>query len=139
MLSNSRGVTLVELLASTAIMMLFLLLAYSVYAFGAKHYDHQVSRMEQQNNVRYALHVINKDLRMHPDQVEVVGTNQLIIAGIQYHLENHVLLKDALVLSEGIAEFLVTREQNRIVIEIVSLPNAQGKRFSQSSELYLRQ
>ena len=84
MLSNSRGVTLVELLASTAIMMLFLLLAYSVYAFGAKHYDHQVSRMEQQNNVRYALHVINKDLRMHPDQVEVVGTNQLIIAGIQY-------------------------------------------------------
>ncbi|MGI6097040.1 MAG: PilW family protein [Dethiobacteria bacterium] len=57
------GFTLVEVLASLAIMSIFFAGVFSFYVFGMRGWQQGVSRMERQQNMRIALERITEELR----------------------------------------------------------------------------
>ena len=79
---NDAGFTLVELLASLAILSLIIGLIGSVTMFGIKQYDKQTFEAEQANDCSYALTVLSKEIRSAKSVT--VANGSITVDGVIY-------------------------------------------------------
>ena len=111
-LKNEAGVTLVELLASIAILGIIIALAGSVHIFGQRQFRNQTESAKQANDISYAMSVMSTDLRRHSaDEVNVTGTGVIEImnedgeAVLTYRKSGHKLVNRVAVMIEYVTEF----------------------------------
>ena len=139
MLKNNRGVTLLELISALALLSTILILANSFHLFGQKQMNNQTSQIENQENVRYALNVLTKEIRS-ADKVEVSEDALILNHSDQYKLdlETNTLTKNNISIVTGIKQFTVTNENNKVNLTISSVPDKLGQSVTLSTVIYVR-
>lgn len=131
-LKEEKGITLVELLASLALMGLVLTLAMSVYMTGQKQYNSQTTNADVQDSLMIAMKDITKEIRSAKSPIVISGnevtteTRQCgniamkeshpVVSGKKlktdshnYEFLNNKLLKDGNVIQENIKSTVFTQ------------------------------
>lgn len=139
-LKNENGFTLVELLASLAILSMIISLIGSVTMFGIKQYDNQTFEAEQANDYSYALTVLSKEIRSAKSVT--VANGSITVDGVIYAQTGTQLIKTAEDSSqEVLADYLPTDgfkvseiETNNIIA--ITIKNNESKTYQ--TTIYLR-
>ncbi|OJF90901.1 PilW family protein [Alkalibacterium sp. 20] len=117
---SDKGFTLVELLASIALLSVVILLAGSVHIFGQKQFISQTESASQANDMSYALSVMSRDLRKEAFlDVTVEGNTIKILGDPVFEKEGQRLLKNGNTLSSSINDMTVNRSDEDRSLEIV--------------------
>lgn len=140
-LGNESGMTLIELLASLALLSVVLALVGAVHIFGLKQYQTQSYSARQSNDFAYTMSVISKEVRKASSINLSEDGNELTLDGVKYSFKNREILKDnTQVLAEGVAYFKVTPDSatNSVTIVLKSMAknNSQPKEYQ--TKIYLR-
>ncbi|MGE6367648.1 PilW family protein [Planococcus kocurii] len=139
LLTQQRGITLVELLAVIVIGGILMILILSIFSNGNKTYQNQTARSEQITDMRYIAKVITKEIRM-TDKVSIVNSN--LVLGINeklvFSLENGQLKKNQKVIASNIAVFTFSFADRTLLIEIESEEENNNKQ-QLSTEIYIRE
>ena len=144
-LQESRGITLVEVLISTALLSIVLLLITSFQIFGQNQVINQTSQIEATSNVRLALSDITKEIRM-ANMTDIdnltVSNQELSFGNVTYILDaaNNLLIKNNSPFVSNInhSESFFEKIEDGIKIKITSLPPKQGKSVSHTTEIHFR-
>lgn len=143
-LRNESGMTLVELLASIALLSVVLSLVGAVHLFGQKQYLAQSYSAGQSNDFAYTLSVISKEVRKEPfSSIAISEDGEILsIKSVEvFRKQGAELLKnDGEVLADGVDKFKVTLNDadKSVTIELISIPkyNNQSKKYQ--TKIYLR-
>ena len=142
---NDAGFTLVELLASLAILSLIIGLIGSVTMFGIKQYDNQTFEAEQANDYSYALTVLSKEIRSAKSVT--VANGSITVDGVIYAQTGTQLIKTAEDSSQEVladylptdgfkvSEFKVSEIETNNIIAI-TIKNNESKTYQ--TTIYLR-
>lgn len=137
---NDAGFTLVELLASLAILSLIMGLIGSVTMFGIKQYDKQTFEAEQANDYSYALTVLSKEIRSA--ESVAIAEGSITVDGVVYAQSGTQLIKTAEgsskeVLADDLPTvgFKVSEIEKNNIIEII-IKNNESKTYQ--TTIYLR-
>ncbi|RNF41273.1 prepilin-type N-terminal cleavage/methylation domain-containing protein [Planococcus salinus] len=141
-MESEKGITLVELLAALVISSIIVVLAMNIFSTGQNQYNSQNIKVEQLNDVRYALKVITKEIRQ-ADKVEIedphlkLGTDSSVI----FTFEDGEILHNGVPLLLGIQEFPFEKDEkdNRILIIKVKSSEQKGKMQQLQTEIYIRE
>ncbi|WP_245693891.1 prepilin-type N-terminal cleavage/methylation domain-containing protein [Sediminibacillus halophilus] len=137
-MTNSKGFTLVELLAVLALLGLIIMLAGSVAWFGQTQYTSQLEETKQQSEVRLALKQITKDVRQ-ADSLTVTN-NQLKLDEVVYRLNEGDLLRNGRMVAEGISEFQVEPTEQGTGVTLKIKGAGDSHQLSEvSTVLYIRE
>ncbi|WP_321434358.1 PilW family protein [Trichococcus flocculiformis] len=143
-LRNESGMTLVELLASIALLSVVLSLVGAVHLFGQKQYLAQSYSAGQSNDFAYTMSVISKEVRKtsFADVTVSESGDALLIGGAEaFSQQGEQLVKNNdQVLANGVADFTVelnaTEKSVAIVLESMAKYNNQSKEYQ--TKIYLR-
>ena len=143
-LRNESGMTLVELLASIALLSVVLSLVGAVHLFGQKQYLTQSYSARQSNDFAYTLSVISREVRKAPfDDITVSESmDTLLIDGaVAFSQQDSQLVKNTnQVLAEDVEDFVVTPDATtkslKIVLKSLSEMNSQPKEYQ--TTIYFR-
>lgn len=137
-LKNENGFTLVELLASLAILSMIISLIGSVTMFGIKQYDTQTSAASQSNDYSYALSVLSKEVRS-AEKVDI-SEDSISVDGIVFVQDGSRLIKktnaDQEILAEDVKSggFQIVRNADKTIN--ITLESAKQKMYE--TTIYLR-
>ena len=143
-LRNESGMTLVELLASIALLSVVLSLVGAVHLFGQKQYLTQSYSARQSNDFAYTLSVISREVRKTPFAditVSESGDALLIDGAVAFSQKGAQLVKNTdQVLAEDVEDFVVTPDAAtksvKIVLKSLSEMNSQPKEYQ--TTIYFR-
>lgn len=143
-LRNESGMTLVELLASIALLSVVLSLIGAVHLFGQKQYLAQSYSAGQSNDFAYTLSVISKEVRKESFSSIAVSEEGAVlsIGGVEtFSQQGTELVKnESQVLTDGVADFTVTLHDAdksvAIVLKSMAKYNNQSKEYQ--TKIYLR-
>lgn len=135
-LKNEDGITLVELLASLAILSVVILLVGSVHIFGQTQFISQTESAGQSNDLRYSLTLVSRDIR----QAEEISfeSGVLKLDGLTYTHSGNALRRNGEVLSERVSLFEVEFNDEKADILISSTGNRQGNTQTYETTIYFR-
>ncbi|MBU9721918.1 MULTISPECIES: PilW family protein [Bacillaceae] len=138
MLKNNKGLSLVEILISFALLSLVVLLVTSLHLFGQNQFNSQTNLSDNQANVRLAINILTKEVR-NADTV-TTENDRFYIDGTEYKANgNLVTIIDGAesTLVPGISEIEITpgeASNRRVDIKIVSVE----PEVSHSTVIYIR-
>lgn len=143
-LRNESGMTLVELLASIALLSVVLSLVGAVHLFGQKQYLTQSYSARQSNDFAYTLSVISREVRKTPfaDITVSASGDTLMIEGAEaFKQKGAQLVKNTdQVLAEDVENFVVTPDAETksvtIILKSLSEMNSQPKEYQ--TTIYFR-
>lgn len=145
-LRKESGMTLVELLASIALLSVVLSLVGAVHLFGQKQYLTQSYSARQSNDFAYTLSVISREVRKTPFADITISESEsgdaILIKGAEaFSKKGEQLVKNTnQVLADGVADFTVelnaTEKSVAIVLESMAKYNNQSKGYQ--TKIYLR-
>lgn len=140
-IKDEKGFTLVELLASLALLSIVILLVGSVHLFGQKQFQAQSYSANQANDVAYSLNMLSRELR----RAESVKVEEGIYnidnnSYYKFNSKDHELIKDTEVIAENIIEFNIKLTDNNegvvVTIETNSFMTNDGKSYQ--TTIYFR-
>lgn len=137
-LSNESGMTLVELLASIALLSVVLSLVGAVHLFGQKQYLAQSYSAGQSNDFAYKLSVISKEVRKEPFSSSAVSESGkvLSIGGVERFRQQgtELVTNEGQVLTDGVDDFAVELSATEKSVAIVL--KSPEKKYQ--TKIYLR-
>lgn len=119
---QQNGLTLVEVLATILIFSIVSLLVLSIISNSRLHFSQQNDKNRDLQNIAYALKVLTKEIRQHPDDI-VVGTNEITVGGVHYEKVDTNLLRNSQHFISGVKDFQVIESGNTISIFLESTNN----------------
>ncbi|WP_413526860.1 PilW family protein [Marinilactibacillus psychrotolerans] len=134
---SESGFTLVELLATLAILSLVIILAGSIHIFGQKQFIQQSEQVSQINDLRYIMASIEQDVRQTP-KTEIEFEESLIVGDATYSHLGTTLYKNSEILSDQISSFDVTLSEDKIDISLSSTMNGKKDQEVVSTIIYFR-
>lgn len=143
-LRNESGMTLVELLASIALLSVVLSLVGAVHLFGQRQYLAQSYSAGQSNDFAYTLSVISREVRKtsFADVTVSESGDTLLIDGAEaFSQQGEQLVKnDGQVLAEDIEDFVATAdaETKSIKVALKSTSEMNSKPKEYQTTIYFR-
>lgn len=135
------GMTLVELIASLAILSVVIILVGSVHIFGQRQFINQTESASQANDLSYSLSVMSRELRKAEFDSVTVGAETITVEGGPTFTRNGSrLLQNTSVLSDRIATFAPVLDdvEKSITITINSTGNQQKQSNEYQTTIYFR-
>lgn len=136
LIKKDEGITLIELLASIALLSIVILLVGSFHIFGQTQFINQTESASQSNDLRYSLSVISRDVR-RAEVVTVEGTT-LKADDITYNFNKPTLERNGEILSNRVEDFKSLVFEDRVEIRIKSTPNRQNQSKEYHTTIYFR-
>jgi prepilin-type N-terminal cleavage/methylation domain-containing protein len=137
MIRKNKGVTLIELIISLAILSIFISLTFSTLLFSSKSFDSQAGSIENLSNVRNAISYITREIRKS-DSIDVTD-NILTLNGMDiYKSENNTITKNGNIVISKIHQFSIVKTGSEIDIEIVSTDGTGIAASKVTSTIYVR-
>ncbi|PRY83229.1 type II secretion system protein [Alkalibacterium olivapovliticus] len=133
---SEEGFTLVELLASIALLSVVILLVGSVHIFGQSQFINQTESASQSNDLRYSLSMISRDVRS-AEVVTVEGAT-LRADDITYTFSNSTLTRNSEILSNRVGRFVPEMLPDGVHITISSTDNRQNQSKEYETTIYFR-
>ena len=109
---NESGLSLIEVLVTSVLVSIILVLAFSIVVSSQKQNIDQTKEATQINDASYVLKVLTKDVR-NTKQVNIVGTTKYELVQheaskvIKYEYKNNELYRNDQMLANNIEEFLI--------------------------------
>lgn len=138
MWKEQKGITLVELLAVLSLMSVIIMLVGSSMMFGQKQYKAQTEMIEHQDQVRYVMATITKEVRSHNSSQVSVTNGVLNIGSDSYEFSSPHVLKNGSPISDQIGVFEVKKNDLELDITIASTADGGNEQQRLSTILYLR-
>lgn len=145
MIKNERGITLVELLGSLALMSIILLLIGSVHLFGQRQFRDQSADINSQSQVRYVMSQVTSDIRSITSDQVTGDTEGVLNLGVNVYEHNNssaILSRNGVVISENIKTFTwaINDEEVDVHIELTvgSTDNQRGQATELVTTIYFR-
>ena len=143
-LRNESGMTLIELLASIALLSVVLSLVGAVHLFGQRQYLTQSYSASQSNDFAYTLSVISREVRKTPFAdvtISASGDTLFIDGAVAFSQKDSQLVKNNnQVLAEDVEDLVVTPDATtkslKIVLKSLSEMNSQPKEYQ--TTIYFR-
>lgn len=137
-IKKEEGITLIELLASLALLSVVIILIGSVHIFGQKQFSSQTEANSQANDLRYTLAMISREARSAKNLA--ISDTELHIDGNIYKLDDTNLKKNNTIISTRVETFDVNEleKDKRIHIIIKSTLNQMSQREEYETIIYLR-
>jgi prepilin-type N-terminal cleavage/methylation domain-containing protein len=137
MIRKNKGVTLIELIISLAILSILISLTFSTLLFSSKSFDSQAGSIENLSNVRNAISYITREIRKS-DSIDVTD-NILTLNGMDiYKSENNTITKNGNIVISKIHQFSIVKTGSEIDIEIVSTDGTGIAASKVTSTIYVR-
>ncbi|UTR11249.1 prepilin-type N-terminal cleavage/methylation domain-containing protein [Evansella sp. LMS18] len=149
-LQDNRGVTLVEVLVSTALLSMILLVITSFHLFGQNQFINQKSHSDSVTNVRLAMSDMTKEIRKGATVTDC-GYEELTVGDNSYNIEINSSNGEYRLVKYGTnpleigeiksfeCKFIKTESENLGVnIEITGTQPGQSSPVSHSSRIYFR-
>ncbi|WP_225743918.1 PilW family protein [Marinilactibacillus sp. Marseille-P9653] len=134
---SQEGFTLVELLATLALLSVVIVLAGSIHLFGQKQFSQQTDQVSQISDIRFTLSSIEKDVRQTvPSEISYDG--QLRVGENVYSIEDNTLRKNGGIISDQISSFDVSLTEERIELKIKSSSEKNRPIEEISTTIYFR-
>ena len=140
---NDAGFTLVELLASLAILSMIISLIGSVTMFGIKQYDTQTSAASQSNDYSYALSVLSKEVRSA--EKVVISEGSISVDGTVFFQDESRLIKKTNTEQEVLAEnvksggFQIVKNADKTIADkTINITLESVKQKMYETTIYLR-
>jgi len=136
-LKYRKGMTLIELLIASFIVLIALSIGYSLYITGIKGFIANANALDAQSNIRIAMEHINLSFR-EANTIKVDG-HYLRVGLNTYRLNEDILMVNINQLATGISEFTISQIQpHQVYIRISSIPNKHGESFTLEAWLTVR-
>ncbi|EXJ22410.1 hypothetical protein ADIAL_1996 [Alkalibacterium sp. AK22] len=137
---KDQGITLIELLASLAILSLVILLIASVHLFGQTQFVDQAQSASQGNNLRYGLSVLSREVRRAETASWDDNKKTLTTDNDIFIWSGSRLTKNGEILIEDIGKFdaSVDANEGKVDITLAGRESKQGKVKSYSTTIYFR-
>lgn len=137
---NDHGITLVELLASLAILSIVILLVGSVHIFGQTQFINQTESASQGNELRYSLSVLSREVRRSETVIWNEETNTLTADANEFSLSGNRLTRNGETLAEKVSDFQApaNQEEGKVEITITGSQPRQGQAKTYRTTIYLR-
>jgi len=130
-MKDSKGLTLIELLAVLALSGLVMLLIVSFFLFGSRNFSHQNDQTAVVSNARYSMDYLTRQIRKATELEVNEDGDILVIDSSEIKLEDHSLYHDNYEIASGIDNFMVSKNGNEVQIEIMIIDsNAQEYKLS---------
>ena len=136
-LKAEEGITLVELLASIAILSIVILLVGSVHIFGQTQFISQTETASQSNDLRYSLSLVSRDIRQ-AGVVEEIAERTYLVGEYTYSFQKPNLYRNGERLSSKIYDFKILPSDDYAEIIIRSTTNRQAQDESYHTTIYFR-
>lgn len=107
---NTKGLTLVEVLAVLVLLSLVFLLIISTQLFGQREFSTQTERISNEENLQDLIKDMTREVRKINDNANIQVNEQnsvLTIGNISYSLNNSRLMKNNTLMAEDIESFNV--------------------------------
>jgi prepilin-type N-terminal cleavage/methylation domain-containing protein len=136
-LRANKGMTLVEMLVASSLVLIMFSIGYSLYTAGVKGFLNNANALDGESNVRIAVDHISRAFRK-ANRFSVEG-NILEIDDDIYCLKKNILYVNMNQLAAGISEFTVSKPlPHQVYIKISSIPNDFGESFTLEAWLTVR-
>lgn len=138
-IKNEDGITLVELLASLAILTGLIILIGSFHIFGQKHFSNQIESNNQASDLRYSLSLISREARS-AQEITIVPDESIEIDGVNYYQSGSNLLRDDEVLSSRVSNFEITPIEGtkKVKLKLESTNNDLNQNETYETTIYFR-
>lgn len=149
-MKDSKGVTLIELLAVLALIGLVMSLIISLFLFGNRNFSQQNEQTSVVSNARYSMDYLTRQIRKATEiqlkkaenttatKIELKENgNTLVVDSDEIKLEDNALYHNNYEIATGIDNLIITRNGNEVTINIV-LIDRNAKEYKLSSNIYLR-
>jgi Tfp pilus assembly protein PilW len=133
---NSRGLTLVEVLAVLVLLSLVTLLIFSVLSFGQKNYSTQQGQVQKQQDLTYVTKLITKEVRQAKSVK--IENGQLVIDTNTYTFKENSIYKNNSELISGIQTFNFSLNGIKLTLTITGNDDARGNANTVSTNIYIR-
>lgn len=133
---NSRGLTLVEVLAVLVLLSLVTLLIFSVLSFGQKNYSTQQGQVQKQQDLTYVTKLITKEVRQ-AKSVKIENGHLVIDTNIYKFKENSIFKNNSELVS-GIQTFNYSLNGMKLTLTITGTGDARGNANTVSTNIYIR-
>lgn len=143
-LKDESGMTLIELLASIALLSVVLSLVGAVHMFGQKQYKTQAYSASQSNDFAYTLSMISREVRKEAFDVITVsesGDTLLVDGEIAFGQKDSQILKnESQVLAEDVSKFevILEPEAKGVSLLLISKEKLNNKSKEYQTTIYLR-
>ncbi|WP_225624098.1 PilW family protein [Thermoanaerobacterium thermosaccharolyticum] len=144
-IKNNKGITLVELLVTLALLGIVISIYSSLYYSGYKSYKSTQDNIDIEQNVRYAMNYIINQIDKGPSSINIIDNGHgLVIDGnyIQLDTKNNKIYLDqnqGHEIATNIVEFNVRLKNDKILnIEIVGQNSNGTGRFSLTTDIFPR-
>src|SRR5690606_4741485 len=106
--------------------------------FGQKQMSNQTSQTENQTNVRLAINLLTKEIRKahRPEVSNNVLTNNNTDT---YTLEQNEITKNEDAIISAIKDLKISKEGNKIKIDVTSIPVKNNQEVGLSTEIFIRE
>ncbi|MGG0663666.1 type II secretion system protein [Viridibacillus arvi] len=119
--TNEKGVTLVEILATIVITAIVATLIFNVQLSSSKQYDKQLKKNQQLNEVSYVLKVITKEMRKTTDISSINTGIKIKNDEYKFDVNTNSIIKNHEPFATNIGEFMVEYKDNSWNIKIKNL------------------
>ncbi|MGE7836802.1 PulJ/GspJ family protein [Viridibacillus arvi] len=119
--TNEKGVTLVEILAAIVITAIVCTLIFNVQLSSSKQYDKQLNKNQQLNEVSYVLKVITKEMRKTTDISSINTGIKIKNDEYKFDVNTNSIIKNHEPFATNIGEFMVEYKDNSWNIKIKNL------------------
>lgn len=136
-LKTEEGITLVELLASIAILSIVILLVGSVHIFGQTQFISQTETAIQSNDLRFSLSLVSRDVRQ-AGIVEDIDESTYVVGDYTYSFRRPNLFRNGERLSSRVDEFKILPADDHAEIIIKSTTKRQSQDESYQTTIYFR-
>jgi type II secretory pathway component PulJ len=133
---NSRGLTLVEVLAVLVLLSLVTLLIISVLSFGQKNYSTQQGQVQKQQDLTYVTKLITKEIRQAKSVK--IENGLLVIDTNTYTFKENGIYKNNSELVSGIQTFNYSLNGMKLTLTITGNDDARGNANTVLTNIYIR-
>ncbi|MFE6167719.1 type II secretion system protein J [Viridibacillus arvi] len=120
-ITNEKGVTLLEILAAIIITSIVATLIFNVQLSSSKQYDKQLNKNQQLNEVSYVLKVITKEMRKTTDISSINDGIKIKNDEYKFEVNTNSIIKNQEPFATNIGEFMVEYKDNSWNIKIKNL------------------
>lgn len=137
---NDQGITLVELLASLAILSIVIILVGSVHIFGQRQFIYQTESASQGNELRYSLSVMSREVRRAESVTWDEESRTLTVDTIQFRFSENRLSRNGEIIAENVSDFQAStnQEEGKVDIMIAGAQPRQGQAKTYRTTIYPR-
>jgi prepilin-type N-terminal cleavage/methylation domain-containing protein len=127
-IKGNKGLTLVEVLTTLALLSMVMILASSLHLFGQKQLNSQTADIEEQSDVRLVIKMITKDLRSaNTEEINLISQHEIEINSVNYKFisDTGTLTKDGQLIAHNIQKFELGKTGNEVTVNIGDIPTTK--------------